>query len=1036
MTDDFDFDFDVDRGRSHSRMKDRGADEAADHGDGRESPERREPAPRPSERAGSGNGSSGNGSRGYAARAKELLTRGQDLLYREENGHSDPQSRQREKSPPPAAPPARRRRPRPEPPAVEPPAALPEEDDWLELDDQGLDERITSLREHDDGPAGPPTPGEARNFAKEARRRASRRPSPILDLDAEREQRRDPASRDEGEDVDFEAMLERQPQKSGVARRGSAVRNALRGGVESMRRVGGERIAESRGRIVALRERVPARVPQVQPGGGDGKPPPPRLPRRISARRPRKPQPGRVKWFRFAVIVAGLGMLGIVSLFFGMMMALSRDLPQLETRKEFAEAENSEVFDAQGNKVGTLLNNNRRILAASEDISPYVKNATVAIEDERFYEHEGVDIQAMARALGSDLLPGGSTQGGSTITQQFIKNALAAQGNRTVLQKFRESALAYHLEEQWDKDKILTEYLNTTYFGEGAYGIEAAARTYFAEKHPGCGEPGGEACAKVLTPPEAAMLAGIITSPSRFSPRASPQFALERRNLVLQKMNEQGYIGDQEYEDAVAEAPPAASEIQRPEDDSLSPYFTDWLRQQVVDLYGPGRAFSGGLDVHTTLDLEMQEAAEEIAGGMLSGIAPTASLVVMDTQTAEIKAMVGGYDFEEFPFNIATAGHRQAGSAFKPFTLTTALMNGHSASECYPSQPKELPMPGVSPKKEVFEVQNYEDRYFGSCVSLSSATTYSDNSVYAELGMNIVNKPQRSLNLIAETADRMGIQTDVNAGQKANPAMILGGLREGVTPLEMAHAFTTIGNDGARVSGSLDTEAGDNKSDPDQLGPVAIREIVNPNGKVDRKNHTIKEQVIPEDVGETVKSLLAGPVSSAGTGQVATLADWGKTGTTENNGDAWFCGGNDEFTACVWVGHRDTNTPMETEYNGGPVDGGTWPAIIWNAVIGALEDIRAEQEAEEEADEESESDEDDDSSSSSSGTHVDPSSSGSSSSGGGGGGGGGGGDRAPAPAPSGGGGGGGGDRAPAPAPSGGGGGGGGAPTGGIGGSGL
>jgi penicillin-binding protein 1A len=1033
MTDDFDFDFDVDRGGSRSRTKHREADEATDHGDGRESPERERPARKPPGGAGDGNGSPGNGSRGYASRAKELLNRSQDLLNREENGQ--PRSLQPQKSPSPAdesppapAPPARRRHPRPEPPTVEPPAELPEEDDWLELDDLGLDELITSLRKHDDRPAGPPAPGEARNFAKEARRRASRRPSPILDLDAERE-RRDPASGDRGEEVDFEAMLERQPQKSGVARRGSAVRNALLGSVESLRRVGGERIAESRGRIVALRERVPARIPQPRPGGGDGKPPPPRLPRRISARRPRKPQPGRIKWLRIAVIVAGLGLLGIVSLFFGMMMALSRDLPQLETRQEFAEAKNSEVFDAQGNKIGTLLNNNRRILVESEDISPYMKNATVAIEDERFYEHEGVDIKAMARALGSDLLPGGSTQGASTITQQFIKNALEAQGTRTVLQKFRESALAYHLEDQWDKDKIITEYLNTTYFGEGAYGIEAAARTYFGEKHPGCGEPGGDACGKLLTPPEAAMLAGIITSPSRFSPRANPQFALERRNLVLQKMNEQGYIGDQEYEDAIAEAPPAASDIKRPKGDSLSPYFTDWLRQQVVDLYGAGRAFSGGLDVHTTLDLEMQEAAEEIAGGMLSHIAPTASLVVLDNRTAAIKAMVGGYDFEESPFNLATAGRRQPGSAFKPFTLATALMNGHSPSECYPSQPKVFNVPGVNPKKERFPVHNYEDRYFGSCVSLSSATTYSDNSVYAELGMNIVKSPQRSLNLITQTAGLMGIQTDINDGHKANPAMVLGGLRQGVSPLEMTHAFTTIANNGERVSGNLDTAPGDDKSDPDQLGPVAIKEIVNPNGKALDRNHTIKEQVIPENVAETVKSLLAGPVSSAGTGASASLAEFGKTGTTENNGDAWFCGGNDNFTACVWVGHRDTNTPMETEFNGGPVDGGTWPALIWNAVIGALEDIRAEQEAEKKAKKEAESDDDDDDDSDEAPSSSSPSSGSARSTSGSSTGGDSGGD-------SGGGGGGGGDRSPAPAPSGGGGGGGGSATGGIGGSGL
>jgi penicillin-binding protein 1A len=1022
MTDDFDFDFDVNRGRSDSRTKGRDRDEAPKHGNGRDlgDPEIGGARDLADREPGNGNGTSGNGARGYAARARDLLNRSQALIYREDEDRGDEPELTVDDAPAPPAPvepPLRRRRTEPRPPAAEPPAER--DDDWLSIGDDDLGEDITSLREHDDGPAGPPTPGEARNFAKEARRRASRRPSPILDLDRERQRLEREDGADEDGDVDFESMLERQPQKSGVARRGSAVRNALKGGVESLRRVGGERIAESRGRIETLRERMPARVPTPRPAGDDGKPPPPRLPRRISSRRPRKPKPGRVKWLRIAIVLIGLGMLGIVSLFFGMMMAISQDLPQLESKKEFAEAKNSEVFDDEGNKIGTLLNNNQRVLVESQDISPYMKSATVAIEDERFYEHTGVDIQGMGRALFQDLLPGGSTQGASTITQQFVKNALEAQGNRTVLQKFRESALAYHLEDKWDKDKILTEYLNTVYFGEGAYGIEAAARTYFGKKHPGCGDPGADACAKVLTPPEAAMLAGIITSPSAFSPRANPQFALDRRNLVLEKMNEQGYIGNEEYEDAIQEAPPAASDIQRPQSDSLAPYFTDWLRQQVVDLYGPGRAFSGGLDVHTTIDLRMQEQAEEIASGMLSGIAPTASLVVLDNDTAEIKAMVGGHDFEEQPFNLATAGHRQPGSAFKPFTLATALMNGHSASECYSSQPKEFNVPGVNPKKEVFPVHNYEDRYLGGCVDLATATKYSDNSVFAELGMNIVKSPQRSLNLITQTANRVGIETDINAGQKANPALILGGLRAGVTPLEMAHAFNTFANGGARVSGNLDTEPGNSKSDPNTLGPVAISEIDDPDGKAIAKNKTLEDQVIPQDVGSTVKSLLEGPVSSGGTGQVASLAEGGKTGTTENNGDAWFCGWDENFTACVWVGHRDSNTPMETEYNGGPVDGGTWPALIWNAVIGALEDIRAEQEA---AKDDGDDDEDEEESSS-----YTPSPSGSSGSSGSGSDSGGG---------STGGGGGGGDSSPAPAPSGGGGGGAPAPSGGTGGTGL
>jgi penicillin-binding protein 1A len=1019
MTDDFDFDFDVERGRSASRTKNREPDEATPVGDDRKAPEpdfgfeQPEPPEDPPERPRSrgtrgrlepGNGVSrtrgnGNGARGYADRARDLLKRGSDLVYgEEENGRSQTDD---------------------------------DQGDWLSMADDGRDAPdLDSLTEHDDGPAGPRTPREGRNFAKEARRRASRRPSPLLDLDVDDEVAPEPAEPENAE-VDFESLLERQPQKSGVARGGSAVRSALRGGLENLRRVGSERIAESRERIaesrersrermVAFRERVPARVPTgpARPGtqaDGDGaKVPPPRLPRRISSRRPRKPEPGRVKKVRIAIILAGLGLLAIVSTFFGMMMAISQDLPQLENKQEFAQAKNSEVFDDQGNKIGTLLSNNQRILTGSEDISPYMKEATVAIEDRRFYEHRGVDIQGMARAGLADLIPGGSTQGASTITEQFVKNALEAQGSRTVFQKFREAALAYQLERHWDKDKILTEYLNTVYFGEGAYGIEAAARTYFGYAHPGCGQSGGDACAKELTPPEAAMLAGIITSPSAFSPRADPQAALDRRNLVLEKMKDEGDIDETEYEDSIHQALPAPSEIARPESDSLAPYFTDWLRQQVVDLYGPGRAFGGGLDIHTSLDLEMQQTAEEIAGGELSGIAPTASLVVLDNKTAAVKAMVGGYDFQKEPFNIATQGHRQPGSAFKPFTLATALQHGFSPSSCFSSQPKEFPVPGVSPKKEVFQVHNYEDKYLGGCVSLSTATEYSDNSVFAELGVGRDGLGPKGPREIAHTAEEMGIQTHVSD----NPAMVLGGLEEGVTPLEMAHAYNTIANDGARVSGNLDTVPGNDKNDPDQLGPVAIDEIDGPDGKAIAKNKTIKDQVIPSNVATTMQSMMS-LVVSGGTGQLASSADYGKTGTTENNGDAWFCGVDENFTACVWVGHRDSTQGMNTEYNGGPVDGGTYPAIIWNAVINALEGIHDSHEASKDSD--SGDDSESDSGSSYSGSSG--GSSGSSSSSGGGGGGNSGSD-------------GGRSSSPAPAPSGGGGGGGAVSGGGTGGTGL
>jgi penicillin-binding protein 1A len=1006
MTDDFDFDFDVDRGRSASRTEDREQDqEAPGNGDGRELPELDYSESREGKDDGGGNG-----------RTRRRRTNG--------NGNSNARgsgSRRFSQPPPPG------------PASTEPPE--PDDGDWLSFGDDDFTPGVRSpLSERDDGPAGPPTPGEARNFAKEARRRASRRPSPILDLDVERAR----LEQDEdAEEVDFESVLERQPQKSGVARRGSALRNAVAGGMESLRRVGGERIAESRDRVQALRERVPSSIPQPRTGaagaGGDGKPPPPRLPRRISSRRPRKPKPGRIKKFRLLIILAGLGLLAIVSTFFGMMMAISQDLPQLENKKEFAEAKNSVVVDDQGNKIGTLLNNNNRQLLSSDQISPYMKQAAVAIEDRRFYEHTGVDLQGMFRAGVQDLLPGGSTQGASTITEQFVKNALEAQGSRTVFEKFREAALAYHLERQWTKDKILTEYLNTIYFGEGAYGIEAAAHTYFGKQHPGCGMGDNDPCAKELTPPEAAMLAGIIASPSAFSPRINPQAATDRRNLVLKDMVDQGDITEQEYNTGIATQVPVPSDIERPQDDSLSPYYTSWLRQQVVDLYGAGRAFGGGYQIHSSLDLDMQNTAQDIAESTLSGIAPTASVVVLDNATGEVKAMVGGNDFQNHPFNLATNGHRQPGSSFKPFTLATALSQGISPSTSYTSNPKIFRVPHGG--GETFPVHNYGDEYYGSS-SLETATIHSDNSVYAELALGDARGTRciqgcggspavkGGTKRIARTAHQMGIDTKFST----NPSMVLGAIDPGVTPLEMAHAYETIATGGERVGGNLDATVGPNNTATD-LGPVAIDKVTAPNGDTVAENKTKKVRVLSESVANTMKGILHLNVLE-GTGRAAQFGDsaeWGKTGTTENNGDAWFCGGTEHMTACVWVGHADTNTPMTSEFNGGPVDGGTFPAEIWGRIMSSLERIYSDHKA-------AANDKGGSSSGDSGGdTYTAPSSSSgsgysapSSSSGTGGGGGGGGGGNTGAPAGGGGGGGG----------AGGGGGGATGGTGGTGGTGL
>ncbi|MGN6587958.1 MAG: transglycosylase domain-containing protein, partial [Solirubrobacterales bacterium] len=449
-------------------------------------------------------------------------------------------------------------------------------------------------------------------------------------------------------------------------------------------------------------------------GGGETPPPPP-LP--ISATAPGPPSPPkktkpRLKKLRILFVLLGLGVLAVVSMVFGMMAAVSQDLPAIYNFAEYKASKNSEVYDDNGEPIGTLTSDQNKILLNSSQISPNIKNAVVSIEDARFYEHEGVDFRGIARALVSDIASQSAQQGASTITEQFVKNALEAEGSRTILEKFREAALAYRLEHHWSKDKILTEYLNTIYFGEGAYGIEAAARTYFGAAHPGCGTP-TEPCASVLEPWEAAMLAGIIASPSAFDPKVYPENALGRRNLVLEKMYENGYISEEQMREGQQKALPAPSSIEPPTIDSKAPYFTAYLRQQLVERYGASKAFFGGLKVKSTLDMKLQGAAEEAVNNYLGYSPATASVVVIDNHNAGIKAMVGGPDFQTKPFNLATQGHRQPGSSIKPFTLITALEEGISPYTVFPSEHRTFHFGKHG--KEVFEVSNDEDSYLGSC---------------------------------------------------------------------------------------------------------------------------------------------------------------------------------------------------------------------------------------------------------------------------------------------------------------------------------
>jgi penicillin-binding protein 1A len=656
----------------------------------------------------------------------------------------------------------------------------------------------------------------------------------------------------------------------------------------------------------------------------------------------------RIKKLRFVLVLFGLGLLAIVSWVFGVMMAVAQDLPDLEARAQYDAAENSVVLARDGTPLATLTGNEKRILVESDDIAPSLKQAVVAIEDERFYEHRGIDFLGIARALQQDILSGGAVQGGSTITQQFVKNALEAQGSRTVFQKLREAALAYQIERQWSKDKILTNYLNNIYFGNGAYGIEAAAHTYFGSAHPGCGDP-NERCAAVLRPEESAMLAALISSPSAYDPRTNPEAAQAQRNVVLSKMRDQGVleISDDDFQAMLDSPVPGKRDIQPPTEQSKAPYFTDWLRQQVVDKYGAGQAFGGGLQIKSTLDLDLQDAAEQAVSDNLAGLGPTAAVVAIDNGSGEVLAMVGGQDFDQSPFNLATNGQRQPGSSFKPFTLVTALAEGHSPDETFESAPQQLPFETTirknGKKKEVtdyFKVNNYDDNYLGSA-TIATATTYSDNSVYAQLGLEV------GINDVIKTAHELGIDSRIDD----NPAIILGGLTRGVTPLEMAYAYNTLANGGARVSG---TEASKGNGD----GPVAIEKVVDQDDEPvpdnlggSGVNEKVSDQVIDPSVAQNATDILHTVVTS-GTGERAQVGDdyiWGKTGTTDNNADAWFVGANADITVAVWVGYADGATPMETEFGGLPVDGGTIPALIWNEVVTSWDGLQAERGVDDEA---------------------------------------------------------------------------------------
>ena len=611
-----------------------------------------------------------------------------------------------------------------------------------------------------------------------------------------------------------------------------------------------------------------------------------------------------IRKLRLLVLVLILFLLGSTAFLFGLVTAVASGIPTLDPARAQAQEVNGYVYAGDGHTVLAVLRGSQaRVLVDWNEISPWMKFAIVDMEDKRYWQHRGIDVHGIARAVWADVTHKGVVQGGSTITQQFVKNSLV-HDKRTIARKVREAALAWQLTRKWSKQRVLTAYLNTIYFGNGAYGVQTASQVYFHEG------------AAKLTLPEAALLAGIPADPSRYDPVAHPQQARLRRELVLQAMLAQNHLTPAQFAAANRAPLPKPDDVRLPAIQSThAPYFANYVKQLLIESYGARAVFGDGLRVRTSIDLELQRLARSaISKWLTDPNGPAAALVAMDPRDGRVLAMIGGNNFRKSQFNLAVQGQRQAGSSFKPFVLATALREGIApASTLVSHSPTVLNAGGT-----LWSVSNYEGDDLGT-INLEQATIHSDNTVYAQL-TRLVGPSN-----VVKTAHALGITSPL----KAYFSIGLGA--QGVNPLEMARAFSSFANGGKRIDGSITgnhpraiVAVGDKNAEQVECGKPHVT-CNRPEGR---------RVLSPED-DRIVNYILQGVVRE-GTGRRAALSDRpaaGKTGTTENYGDAWFVGYTPQLVTAIWVGYPNKLVPMLTQYHGDAVAGGTYPALIWKTFM-------------------------------------------------------------------------------------------------------
>lgn len=561
--------------------------------------------------------------------------------------------------------------------------------------------------------------------------------------------------------------------------------------------------------------------------------------------------------------------------------------------------QSSRILAADGSELTRLDAGERREPVKLAQLPPHVAKAVLAAEDNTFYSHSGIEPTAVVRAVVRTAK--GQTQGGSTITQQLAKINYT-NSERTFLRKLRELQYASRLEDKFTKDELLERYLNQVYFGDGAYGISAAAQVFFG------------VMPEQLTPAQAAVLAGKIKSPEGLDPRTDPARVQARRDQVLRNMNKHGWLAQPSLDEALAtplvvlpEALPDAAAAQ-----TIAPHFVEYVKREAAKLDALGgspesrghQLFTGGYTIETTLDPKLYEQAASTVRGTLSGPAdPATAIVSVEPGDGAIRMLFGGLNFDR-KFDVASQGRRQPGSSFKPYVYLAAIRDGISPRTMLPTNsPMTLDYRGGS-----FTVNNYEGEGTGQA-DLETAMAESINVVFSQLALQV------GLDNVVNTAHASGIPQDIAKADRNNPAVALGGMTKGVTPLEQAAAYATFAAKGVYAE------------------PYSIRTIKDRDGNVVYSSQPKTKQAFgAKEVGVLNASLLG--VVERGTARAAAIGRpvAGKTGTTQNYGDAWFVGFVPQLATAVWVGYPDKVTPM-TNVHGIRVSGGSFPARMWSSYM-------------------------------------------------------------------------------------------------------